>query len=153
MKKMIFQCVSNVLLFSLFGLAFLFPFREISQSEFGFNVTFGIFPVLLIASLIAYPILYYVLAKKYCWGKKDNSELSYSDEREKIIVAEATKIAYKVLVGGVAIIIAVIGGLRFFFLFTGMNLSIYSVAIALLTLLLDAAAISYCVKWCLEYKK
>jgi len=98
-------------------------------------------------------IIHHVIAKKYHWGKKYNSELAYSDEREKTIVAESMKIAYTVLVGGLIITIAVIGGAKFFSLSTGLGISTYSIAIALLTALLDIATISYCVKWCREYKK
>ena len=151
MKKTVFQCAGNVVLFTLIGLAFLFPFSEITQMEMGFQGNVTIFPFLLIAYLIAYPIIHYIFTKKYHWGKIDNSELTYSDEREKIIVAESTKIAYLMLVGGLIITIAVI--LKFFSLSTGMNISTYSVSIALLTVLLDIATISYCVKWCREYKK
>ena len=153
MRKTIFQCVGNTMLFTLFGLAFLFPASDVTKSEMGFSASLTIFPFLLLAFFIAYPIMYHILAKKYQWGKKNNSELSYSDEREKIIVAESTKTAYTVLIGGVLFIIAVIGGINVFSLFTGMTISIYPISITLLTLLLNIAMISYCVKWCLEYKK
>ena len=153
MKKIAFRCVGNTLLFTLVGLAFLFPFSEITQMEMGFQGNVSIFPFLLAAYFIAYPIIHYIFAKKNRWGEKDNSELAYSDEREKAIVAESTKIAYMVLVGGLIIAIVVIGGVKFFSMSTGMDISIYATSIALLTVLLDIATISYCVKWCLEYKK
>jgi len=135
------------------GLAFMFPFSEVTQMEMGFQGSITIFPFLLIAYLIVYPIVHYILVKKYHWGKSANSELAYSDEREKIIVSESTKIAYRVLIGGLIITIAAIGGIKFFSLSTGMDISTYSTSIALLTVLLDIATISYCVKWCREYKK
>ena len=153
MKKTVFQCIGNVLLFTLMGLAFMFPFSEVTQMEMGFQGSITIFPFLLIAYLIVYPIVHYILVKKYHWGKSANSELAYSDEREKIIVSESTKIAYRVLIGGLIITIAAIGGIKFFSLSTGMDISTYSTSIALLTVLLDIATISYCVKWCREYKK
>jgi len=121
--------------------------------EMGFQGTVTIFPILLIAYLIVYPIVHYILVKKYHWGKSANSELAYSDEREKIIVSESTKVAYKVLIGGLIITIAAIGGIEIISLSTGMDISTYSTSIALLTVLLDIATISYCVKWCREYKK
>ena len=153
MKKTVFQCTGNALLFTLLGLAFLFPFSEITQTEYGFSGTITILPFLLMAYLMAYPILFCVLAKKYGWGKRDNSELTYSDERERVIVAESTKTAYKVLIGGLIVTIAAIGCVRFFSLSTGMVISIYSTSIALVTALLVIATISYCVKWCSEYQK
>jgi len=153
MKKTVFQCFGNVLLFTLMGLAFMFPFSEVTQMEIGFQGTVTIFPILLIAYLIVYPIVHYILVKKYHWGKSANSELAYSDEREKIIVLESTKVAYKVLIGGLIITIAAIGGIEIISLSTSMDISTYSPSIALLTVLLDIATISYCVKWCREYKK
>lgn len=153
MKKTVFQCVGNVLLFTFLGLAFLYPFSEVVQTELEFGGSVSIFPFLLIAYLIAYPVIYYILAKKYRWGKGADSELTYSDEREKIIVAESTKVAYKALIGGLIFIIPAIGGVKFFSLFTGMEISIYVTSIALLTALLNIATVLYCAKWCLEYKK
>ena len=67
--------------------------------------------------------------------------------------AESTKTAYKVLICGLLVSIAALGGVKFFSLFTGMAISVYAASIALLTALLDAATIAYCVKWCAEYKK
>ena len=152
MKKTIIHCIGNLLLFTLMGLAFLFPFSEVSKMEIGFQGSVTVFPFLLIGYLIMCPIVHYILAKKYHWKKRADSELAYSDEREKIIVAESTKISYQVLIGGLITTIAVIGGVKFFSLFTSVEISIYSTSITLLTVLLDIAAISYCIKWCQEYK-
>jgi hypothetical protein len=135
------------------GLAFLFPVSDVVITENGIGGSLTIFPFLMIAVPIVYLIAYFILAKKYHWGKADNSELAYSDEREKIIVAQSTKVAYKVLIGGLIFVVAAIGGINFFSIFTSMGISIYMVAIALITLLLNIAMISYCVKWCMEYKK
>jgi hypothetical protein len=104
-------------------------------------------------ALIVYPVTYHILAKRNKWGKKDNTELAYSDEREKIIVAESTKTAYKILTGGLIVIIAAIGGAELFSINTGIEISTYVISIALMTALLDAATISYCIKWCVQYKK
>ncbi|WP_312443321.1 hypothetical protein [Lacrimispora sp.] len=154
MKKTIFISVGNTILFLLFGLAFLFPFSEIYQVEnTGFSGTISIYPILLIIYLIIYPVVYYTIGKKLKWNKKDNSELSFSDEREKVIVSEAAKTSYKILVGGLIIIIAIIGGVRFFSLFTHENISIYFVSVLLLTILLVISTVFYCIKWCLEYRR
>ena len=153
MKKVVFQCTGNVLMFTLLGLALLYPLTEIVQIEGGFAGSPSIFLFLLMAYLIAYPVAYGVIAKKNQWGKDNDSELAYSDEREKIIVAESTKVAYKALVGGLIFIIPAIGGVRLFSLFTGVDISAYATSIVLLTLLLDSAMVSYCIKWCCEYKK
>lgn len=94
-----------------------------------------------------------ILARKYHWEKSANSELTYSDEREKVIALESTKIAYKLLTGGLIVTIAAIGGVKFFSLSTSMDISTYSTSVALLTVLLDIATILYFVKWYREYKK
>lgn len=153
MNKMIFQCSGNAILFLLLGLAFLFPFSEIVQFEGGFGASVSIFPCLLLIYLVAFPVLYYVLAKKNRWKDKKGSELAYSDEREKAIVAEATRAAYLVLVGGLIMSIAAIGGVRLLSLATGVGISIYAVSVALLMALLVVATVTYCIKWCLEYRK
>lgn len=153
MKKTVFQCIGNVFLFTLLGLAFLYPFSEIVQTEFMLGGSVSIFPILLIAYLVIYPAVYYILAKKYNWAKGSNTELAYSDEREKIIVAESTTVAYKALIGGLIFTIPAIGGVRLFSLFTGMEISVYAASVAMLTALLNIATILYCAKWCKEYKK
>ncbi|MDR1770963.1 MAG: hypothetical protein LBS02_10030 [Hungatella sp.] len=154
MKKTIFISVGNIILFLLFGLTFLFPFSEIYQIEItGFRGTFTIYPILLVIYLIIYPVVYYITGKKLKWNKKDNSELSFSDEREKVIVSEAAKTSYKILVGGLIVIIAIIGGVEFFALFTHENISIYFVSVLLLTILLVVSTVFYCIKWCLEYRR
>ncbi|WP_349948188.1 hypothetical protein ABFV83_06960 [Lacrimispora sp. BS-2] len=154
MKKTIFISVGNIILFLLFGLTFLFPFSEIYQIEtMGFRGTFTVYPILLVIYLIIYPVVYHITGKKLKWNKKDNSELSYSDEREKVIVSEAAKTSYKILIGGLIVIIAIIGGVRFFSLFTHEYISIYFVSVLLLTILLVVSTAFYCIKWCLEYRR
>ena len=164
MRKTIFLCVGNVLLFSLLGLAFLFPFsefaqighsafNEFTQIEYGLQFRLSVFPFLLIVYLIAYPVLSHILAKKYRWRKGAASELSYEDERENMIVAAAAKAAYQALIGGLLVLIAAIGGVRFFSLFSGVEISMYAVAIALLTALLNIATVVYCATWCREYRR
>lgn len=154
MRKTIFISAGNTMLFLLFGLTFLFPFSDIHQIEStGFSGTITIYPILLIIYLIIYPIVYYILGKILKWGDKNNSELTFSDEREKVIVSEAAKTSYKVLMGGLIVILAIIGGVRFFSLFTHENISIYFTSVLLLTMLLVISTVLYCIKWCLGYRK
>ncbi len=154
MKKIVIKSVGNLVLFSLFGLAFLFPFSEIQSVEHvGFSTTIAIYPVLLAAYLIICPALYYILRKKLTWSKNDISELAFSDEREKMIVAEATKTSYITLICGLIASIAIIGGVKLFSLFTHEDINIYFISILLMTILLVLSTISYCIKWCLEYRK
>jgi fatty acid desaturase len=154
MKKTIFISISNTILFLLFGLTLLFPFSEIHQiGTAGFSGTITIYPMLLAIYLIIYPVVYFTIGKKLKWSIKDNSELKFSDEREKVIVSEAAKTSYKILVGGLIAIIAIIGGVKFFSLFTHETISIYFVSVLLITILLVLSTVIYCIKWCLEYRK
>lgn len=154
MKKTIFISIGNTILFLLFGLTLLFPFSEIHQIETaGFSGTITIYPMLLAIYLIIYPVVYFTIEKKLKWSIKDNSELAFSDEREKVIVSEAAKTSYKILVGGLIAIIAIIGGVKFFSLFTHETISIYFVSVLLITILLVLSTVLYCIKWCLEYRK
>ena len=60
-------CLGNLVLFILMGLAFLFPFSEYSLVEGGFGIMFRptVFPLLLLAYLVVYPILYAVLFRRF----------------------------------------------------------------------------------------
>ncbi len=154
MKKIIIKSASNIILFLLFGLAFLFPFSKIQSFEnAGFSATISIYPIMLAVYLIIYPVLNYVLWKRLKWSGTDASELAFSDEREKVIVAEATKISYIILIGGLIMSMAIIGGVKLFSLFTHEDINIYFISISLIAILLIVSTISYCVKWCLEYRK
>ncbi|QIB68896.1 hypothetical protein Ami103574_05980 [Aminipila butyrica] len=154
MEKIIIKSTGNILLFLLFGLAFLFPFSELqSIQDAGFRATVSIYPILLAGYLVIYPFLYLVISKKQKWSRRDLSELAFSDEREKVIVAEATKTSYLVLMGGLILAMAIIGGIKLFSLFTHKEISIYFISILLITILLIMSTISYCITWCFEYRK
>jgi len=86
-------------------------------------------------------------------GKNANSELDFSDEREKIIVAESTKTAYIALIGGLIVSVAAIGGINLFSLSMNIEIDIYFAAVSLLVILLDIATICYGVRWVSEYLK
>ena len=154
MKKMIFVSSGNAVLFILLGLAFLFPVSEYQQTEVvGLSGTLTIFPFLLLAYLILYPSVFFVLRKMLKWNKKDSSELTFSDEREKIVVSEAVKISYRILITGLLFSIPFLGCVRLFSLFTHSEISMYFVSVLLCTLLLIISTIAYCIKWCIEYRK
>lgn len=154
MRKIIFHSAGNTILFLLFGLAFLFPFAEIQQSgTTGFSGKMTVFPLLLLGYFIIYPIVNYIFNRVLKLDKRDHSELSFSDEREKVIVAEAAKVAYKILIGGLLITVAALGGIRTFSLFTREEISIYFVSVLLIMVLLIVTTIAYCITWCLAYRK
>lgn len=153
MKKTIFICSGNAILFLLLGLAFAFPADEVQLIEgAGFGAAVSVFPLLLLGYLMVYPLCFYVLKKLFGWHGPSDSELSYADEREKTLVAEAAKVSYVVLVGGILTVIAALGGLAFFSLFTQTSYNSYATAILLLSGVLMLSSISYGVKWCLGYR-
>ena len=153
MKKTIILCTGNFILFLLIGLAFLYPAQQVQPLHPGVSAQVGLMPVLLLAYLLVFPVVYHLLAKKYHWGKNTGTELAAQDEREQQVVAQATKAAYQVLIGGILVVIAALGGLRFFALFTDMQLDLYHWAVALLCALLAAATVVYAAVWGKAYLK
>ena len=153
MKKTIILCTGNFILFLLIGLAFSYPAQQVQPLHPGVSAQVGLMPVLLLAYLLVFPVVYHLLAKKYHWGKNTGTELAAQDEREQQVVAQATKAAYQVLVSGILAVIAALGGLRFFALFTDMQLDLYRWAVALLCALLAVATVVYTAVWCKAYLK
>ncbi len=153
MKKTIILCTGNFILFLLIGLAFLYPAQQVQPLHPGVSAQVGLMPVLLLAYLLVFPVVYHLLAKKYHWGKNTGTELAAQDEREQQVVAQATKAAYQVLIGGILVVVAALGGLRFFALFTDMQLDLYQWAVALLCALLAVATVVYTAVWCKAYLK
>lgn len=155
MKKVIFECVGNSILFLLAGMMLIHPFSEYQQNTNGFYVVVGILPIIFMVYLITFIILRFHVFKDCKKSSCDASELDYADEREKIIVAESTKTAYQVLMFSLIVSMAFLAGIRVFSLIIlkDMRIDLYSVGISLFTLNLMLAMISYCVKWCIEYKK
>lgn len=155
MKKVIFECVGNSILFILAGLMLIYPCSDYQNNANEFYFKTGIFPAIFFFYLIVFIGMRFYIYKNGMKSLYKESELTYSDEREKIIVAESTKIAYQVLLFGLMITMALLAGIRFFSLtiLQSMEINIYAVSIGLVTLNLVFAMISYCVKWCVEYKR
>lgn len=153
MKKTILLCAGNSVLFLLFGLAFLYPAQQVRQLHPGISVQVGPMPLVLLAYLLVFAVGYHLLAKKYRWGKHSGTELAALDERERLVVAQATKAAYQVLVGGILAVIAALGGLRVFALFADTQFDLYRWAVALPCALLAVTMVVYAVVWCKEYLK
>lgn len=84
MKKMLIKCFTNIVLFILFGLSFAFPFKQFEViSDYGLEVTFSIFPILLLGYIVLYLIIYSLLKTMKIIPESDTSELYYEDEQEK----------------------------------------------------------------------
>jgi len=154
MKRVIFECIGNSILFVLAGMMLIHPFSEFQNTDEKFYFATGIFPLIFVLYLIVFGLVRLVVYKKSKKPFKD-SELSFSDEREKIIVAESTKLAYQVIITSLLVIMAVLAGIRFFSLtiLQNMGIDLYSVSIALITVTLVFAMLAYGIKWCVEYRK
>ncbi len=155
MKKVIFECTGNSILFILVGLMLIHPFSDYQNSVNEFYFKTGIFPAIFFFYLIIFIGMRFLIYKNGMKSLYKESELTFSDEREKIIVAESTKISYQVLVGGLLVTMTLLAGIRFFSLtfLQSMEINMYAASIGLVTLNLVFAMISYCVKWCVDYKK
>ena len=68
MRKVVFECVGNALLFSLMGLAFMFPFSRyegsVFASGFSFDVHLSPFMVALLAFLVLYAVVRHAFVKR-----------------------------------------------------------------------------------------
>ena len=157
MSRTLFRCANNVILFTLFGLALLFPSLETvnNETEISLTVSLSFFALLLIIWMLINLILSIILKKKFNWAKDPLSELSTRDERENTITAASTRTAYYVLIAGLMAIMGLFALLQTTVLFFEDRdiRFFYSAAIILLTALLDIAAVAYCVRWCWEYRK
>ncbi len=155
MKRVIFECTGNSLLFILAGIMLIHPFSEFQSSEDEFYFATGVFPAIFILYLIIFGASRLLIYKKSKKSFYKDSELSFSDEREKIIVAESTKLAYQVIITGLIIAMALLALIQFFSMtiLQNMQIDIYFASITLFTLILVAAMAAYGIKWCVEYKK
>ena len=157
MKKVIFECAGNSVLFILAGLMLIRPFSSYHHTPDGFSVVIGIMPFIFAAYLASFIAIRFLVFKG---GKRPNeknaalgSELSYADEREKIIVAESTKTAYQALVFCLIVSMAILAGAKAFSFMIPAAINIYSVGVMLIASNLAVAMISYCLKYCVEYRK
>ena len=85
--------------------------------------------------------------------ESDTSELYYEDEREREIVAEATKNSYVTLMAGLIVMIAILSLSQIFSVVLSFNITIYQISILLITLLLVTSSITYYLTWIRQYKK
>lgn len=153
-KKTVFLGIANTILFFLLGLALLDPVAKVEQiGDMSFSGTLTIYPIILIGYLIFYPIAFSVFKRVTGISSRDSSELSFSDEREKVIVSEAAKTGYVVLTVGLIVGIGIIAWVNFFSLFTQTSISIYKISIILMIGLLIVSMLSYTIRWIIEYKK
>ncbi|RDB63102.1 hypothetical protein C1878_04310 [Gordonibacter sp. 28C] len=160
MRKVVFECVGNALLFSLMGLAFMFPFSRyegsVSASGFSFDVHLSPFMVALLAFLALYAVVRHAFVKRNGLRAHStgNLELVADDERELQLSGRALKSAYRVLMTCLIVGLGVLAGAQFLFsAFLSDPVAVYRTAVGIIAATLVASSVSYCARWCLEFGK
>ena len=151
MKKVVFESVGNVLLFVLMGLAFMFPFSryEGGATADGFSLSVHLSP--LMAVFVVFLVLY---PSGLHASTRDNLELAADDERELQITGRALRTAYRVLMTCLIVGLGVLAAAQFLSAtFLGDAVAVYRTAVGIIAATLVAASASYCIRWCLEYRK
>ena len=157
MKKVVFESVGNVLLFVLMGLAFMFPFSryEGGATADGFSLSVHLSPLMAVF-LVLYPIARAVFVRRSGLhaSTRDNLELAADDERELQITGRALRTAYRVLMTCLIVGLGVLAAAQFLSAtFLGDAVAVYRTAVGIIAATLVAASASYCIRWCLEYRK
>ena len=160
MKKVVFESVGNTLLFTLMGLAFMFPFSryEGGVAADGFSLSVHLSPFLAVfeAFLVLYPIARAVFVRRSGLdaSTRDNLELAADDERELQITGRALRTAYRVLMTCLIMGLGVLAAAQFLSAtFLGDATAVYRTAVGIIAATLVAASVSYCIRWCLEYRR
>ena len=160
MKKVVFESVGNVLLFVLMGLAFMFPFSryEGGATADGFSLSVHLSPLMavFVVFLVLYPIARAVFVRRSGLhaSTRDNLELAADDERELQITGRALRTAYRVLMTCLIVGLGVLAAAQFLSAtFLGAAVAVYRTAVGIIAATLVAASASYCIRWCLEYRK
>ena len=146
MRKVIYDCVNNIIIYALTG-----PLLII--------VALGTIKMAGIAVLIytIFAVLYYFA--RFVFLKKSKSslanyfrcnEIARDDEREIQITGKALKMSYYFTIYSMIIIMLI---LQFFAVFTSQASTIFVAAILLITLALIIITSAYCIRWVVEYKK
>ena len=85
---------------------------------------------------------------------RDNLELAAHDERELQITGRALRTAYRVLMTCLIVGLGVLAAAQFLSAtFLGDATAVYRTAVAIIAATLVAASVSYCIRWCLEYRR
>lgn len=154
MKSLLNKTISNIVLFSLFGLSFAFPFKNLNiVADYEVEITFSIFPILLVIYIVGYLLLNYYLKATNKIAQKDNSELYFSDEREAQLVNKALKIAYLTLMTGLLIMTALLALFQIFTVTSDPTINTYQLSILLITTLLITTCLTYYMSYRKEYLK
>lgn len=154
MKKITINSLNSAITFALFGLTFAFPFKEfVWINEGQIELTFSIYPILLVFFLGIILITYIGLKVFKKIPLEAYSEQYYADEREKDIVAAANKNAYLTLMSGLIIGIGVLGVFEMIQFIELMPLNMYQIAVLAMALLLVLSTMTYYITWIYYYKK
>lgn len=161
MKKVLFECVGNGVLFALFGFAMMFPFAvhesRVDSDGFAFSVSLSSSMIVLLAFVALFMVVRFVFAKRNGLAIRmvDNMELACEDERERSILAKALFAAYHAAMVSLIVCFGVLA-LSYFFavvLYGASAEFMYRVAIGCVMATLEIVNAAYCISWCVEYRK
>lgn len=160
MKKVLFECVGNAVLFVLFALALLYPVvvEEASVSTHGFSYSVSLSGYLLLFAVccLVYSAVRHVFAKRnrIRVGVMDSMELACDDEREQVIAAKALRAAYFAAMMSLLGILYIFATVYFFSTASGTASVelMYRVAVIGVVVALEVVNAVYCIRWCVAYR-
>lgn len=160
MKKVLFECMGNAVLFVLFALALLYPVvveeATVSTNGFSYSVSLSGYLLLFVVCCLVYAVVRHVFVKRnrIAVGAMGNLELACDDEREQALSANALRAAYFAAMLGLFGCLFVFATVYFFSTATGAASAelMYRVAVIGVVVALEMVNAVYCIRWCVAYR-
>jgi len=150
MKKILFEQLGNSITVVILTLAMIQSINNSIIKEDDFSIIFGSVWGIFVVWMIIFGIIRYIYSRKDKGYDRKKGELSFQDEREKMIGKKSTKITYGVVIATLLIF------LIFFFFFSSFILDIKLlkvVTISLFGINIIIAYMTYLISWLiLDYK-
>lgn len=160
MKKVLFECVGNAVLFALFALALLYPVvveeATVSTHGFSYSVSLSGYLLLFVVACLLYAVTRHVFVRRnrLAVGAMGNLELACDDEREQVLSAKALHAAYFAAMLSLFGCLFVFASVFFFSTASGAASAelMYRVAVIGVVVALELVNAVYCVSWCASYR-
>lgn len=160
MKKVLFECMGNAVLFVLFALALLYPVvveeATVSTNGFSYSVSLSGYLLLFVVCCLVYAVVRHVFVKRnrISVGAMGNLELACDDEREQALSANALRAAYFAAMLGLFGCLFVFATVYFLSTATGAASAelMYRVAVIGVVAALEVVNAVYCIRWCVAYR-
>ncbi len=150
MKKILLEQLGNSITVVILTLAMIQSINNSIIKEDDFSIVFGSIWAVFVVWMIIFGVIRYIYSRKDKGYNRKRGELSFQDEREKMIGKKSTKITY------IVIITILLMFLIFFFFFSSFILDIKLlkiVTISLLGISVVIAYMTYLISWLiLDYK-